>query len=269
MNLLSNERLGKFTASRISDLLPVPALTDKQLELIKSYQSKPKLTDKQQAELSVLLNKKENPPPSKTRDKYIFEKAKEAVQGYAKSFSSKHTQHGNFNEFEAITEFKNVTGIELEYLDQKYFPINEDSGATPDAAEKNFDDSFLASADVKCPTDTFFEQKMEIINESKPEFQNSPKVYFYQGQWQMLALSKWNAERGFPPVTKHYLIRYLTNWDIDDDGNKTEIDLPIETRIFYKIIEFDKAVCEKLLREVDMAAKERDALIKIFKTPII
>jgi hypothetical protein len=269
MNLLNKERLGKFTASRISDLLPVPALTDKQLALIVTLQSKAKLTDKQQIELNSLLDKQANPPPSKTRDKYIFEKAKESVQGYAKAFGNKNTQHGNFNEFEAITEFRNLTGIDLEYLDQAYFPVNENSGATPDAAERNFDESFLASGDVKCPTDTFFEQKMMFIQESKPEFQNSPKNYFFQGQWQMLSLSKWNAERGFPPVKKHYLIRYLTNWDIDDDGNKTEIDLPLEARMFYKTITFDKDVCDMLLKEVDIAAQERDMLIKIFKTPII
>ena len=270
MNLLSNERLGKFTASRISDLVLSPSITEKQLETVKAYQAKPKLTDKQQIELDALIAKRDNPPATNaTRDKYIFEKAKEAVQGYAKSFTSKHTQHGNFNEFEAIQEFNKISGIELEYLEQQYFPINENGGATPDAAEKNFDGSFLASADVKCPTDTFFEQKMMIINDSKPEYQNSPKVYFYQGQWQMLALSKWNAERGYPPVLNHYLVRYLTNWEIDDDGNKTEIDLPIESRIFYKKITFDKAFADMLLKSVDIAAKERDLLIKIFKQPII
>jgi hypothetical protein len=219
--MLSKERLGKFTASRASDLF----VGGKGV----------------------------------TRDKYIFEKAQEIVLGHAKQFSNKHTQHGNLNEFEAIQSFKEVTGLNVEYLEQEYFAINENCGATPDAKVVDFFDKVIASVDVKCPTETFFAQKMMMLNESKPEFQNVPKSYYYQAQMQMMSLN----------VDKHYLVRYLTKSDIDFEGNKVEYDLPIETRIYYKLITADSEVQKKILELVEQASKERDALVKIFLTPIL
>lgn len=221
MQTLSKERLGKFTASRIADLF---------------------------------VGGK-----GATRDNYIFEKAEEMVKGHAKSFSNKHTEHGNLNEFEAIESFKAVTGLNVEYLNQDFFKINENCGSTPDAKVVDFSDNILASVDVKCPTETFFKQKMLMIKESKPEFQNVPKQYYYQAQMQMLSLG----------CNTHYLVRYLTAMDIDYDGNKIEYDLPLDVRMYYKIITADREVQAKILELVDIAAKERDLLVQIFKTPIL
>jgi len=193
-----------------------------------------------------------------TRDTYIFEKAEERVKGHSKGFSSKHTDHGQMNEFEAIESFKQVSGFNVEYLDQEYFKINDNCGATPDAKVVSFGGENKASVDVKCPTETFFKQKMLMINQSKKEFQNVPKEYYYQAQMQMLALD----------VKEHYLVRYMTSTEIDFDGNKIEYDLPLETRLFYKVIEADHDVQMIMLELVEIAAKERDVLIDIFKTPI-
>jgi len=231
--LQQSNKLGKFTASSFHRLIPGP---------------KGSTTD---------------------RDKYIFEKAKESVQGYSKSFTSNVTDHGILNEFEAIEKFAELLGQTVDPLAQEYFPINENCGATPDAAVKDFDGVIIASMDAKCPTDKFFEQKMEIIKESKPEFQNSPKVYFVQAQLQMMALTEYNKKLGHPPVDHHYLVRYLTNWEMDDDGEKVEIDLPLEVRMFWKLIKKDEAFCKRILVIAEDAALERDALIKIFKTPIL
>ena len=112
-------------------------------------------------------------------------------------------------------------------MDSEYFPINDNCGSTPDAAIMDFDGVISASIDLKCPTEKFFEQKMLIINDSKPEFQNVPKAYFYQAQMQMMSLSKHNETLGHPAVTNHYLVRYLTSTNYDFDGNKIEIDLPL------------------------------------------
>jgi hypothetical protein len=204
-----------------------------------------------------------------TRDSYIMDKAIEAVKGYAKSFTSKHTEHGNINELEALESFIEVTGLNAVYLDSEYFPINENCGSTPDAALINYDIVMTASIDLKCPTEKFFEQKMMMINDSKPEFQNVPKAYFYQAQMQMMSLSKYNESLGHPAVTNHYLVRYLTSTNYDFDGNKIEIDLPLNVRIFYKIIKADLEVQAKILQEVAQASEQRDALIKILKQPII
>ena len=229
--MLSNDRLGKFTASTVSNLF---------------------------------VGGK-----GATRDSYIMDKAIESVKGYAKSFTSKHTEHGNINELEALEAFNEVTGLNAVYLDSEYFPINENCGSTPDAALINYDIVMTASIDLKCPTEKFFEQKMMMINDSKPEFQNVPKAYFYQAQMQMMSLSKYNESLGHPPVTNHYLVRYLTSTNYDFDGNKIEIDLPLNVRIFYKIIHADLEVQAKILQEVAQASEQRDALIQILKQPII
>jgi hypothetical protein len=229
--MLSNERLGKFTASTVSNLF---------------------------------VGGK-----GATRDSYIMDKAIESVKGYAKSFSSKHTEHGNINELEALESFIEVTGMNVVYTDSQYYPINENCGSTPDAVILDFDNIVSASVDLKCPTEKFFEQKMMMINDSKPEFQNVPKAYFFQAQMQMMSLTKHNESLGHPAVTNHYLVRYLTSTNYDFDGNKIEIDLPLNVRIFYKIVHADLEVQAKILHEVAQASEQRDALINILKQPII
>ena len=218
---LSNERLGKFTASSIHKLF---------------------------------VGGK-----GATRDSYIFEKAEEIVKGHAKMFNNRHTEHGHMNEFEAIESFQEVSGLLVEYLEQEYFAINSNAGATPDAKVVDFNGKTIASVDVKCPTETFFQQKMLMIKESKPEFQNVPKQYFYQAQMQMLALG----------VDTHYLVRYLTKSDLDYEGNKVEYNLPLNVRLYWKRITADKSVQDDILSLVEAAATERDLLVEIFTKPIL
>jgi len=93
--MLSNDRLGKFTASTIHNLF---------------------------------VGGK-----GATKDSYIMDKAVESVKGYAKSFTSKHTEHGNINELEELESFIEVTGMNAVYTDSQYYPINENCGSTPDA----------------------------------------------------------------------------------------------------------------------------------------
>ena len=218
---LSKERLGKFTGSTIT---------------------------------SLFVGGK-----GKTRDSYIQSKAEEMVLGHVKNFSHRNFDHGHMNEFEAIETFGQVTGFNVEYLEQEYFPINDNCGSTPDAKVVDFSGKILASCDVKCPTSKFFEQKLQIIMDSKPEYQNSPKEYFYQAQMQMMSLG----------VDKHYLVRYLTKMDMDYEGNKIEYDLPVDVRLFYKVIEADPKVQQSILDAVEVASKERDLIIEMLLKPIL
>lgn len=195
----------------------------------------------------------------KTRETYIFEKAVESIKGHAKGFSNKYTEHGHLNEYEAIETFRKLTGKEIVYLEQKYFAINENFGATPDAAEEDFNNKFLASCDVKCPPETFFAQKMALIKESKPEYQNVTKEFFFQAQAQMMALN----------VDRHLLVWYLTSMDTTFEGDKVEYNIPLETRLFYTEIKADPKVQDMLLKEVEQAAKERDLIIEILRKPIL
>lgn len=205
-----------------------------------------------------------------TRDNYIFDKADEIFRGHPKRTKTyKAMEHGLMNEYEGIEAFKEVTGFNAVYLDQEYFEINDNCGATPDFKVIDFNDIIIASGDIKCPTETYSKQKYIVVKDSLPKFQNTPKQMYYQAQWQMMALTAHNKKLGHPPVTKHYLARYLTKMDIDDLGNKIEYDLPLNLRLFYKVIEADELVQEEILKLVEQAAAERDVIVNILRTPIL
>lgn len=195
-----------------------------------------------------------------TRFKYILEKAEEIVKGHAKdAFISQFTQHGEYNEHEGIEVLRQVTGWNVKYLEQEYFPINDNCGSTPDAQIEDFAGKLIAPVDIKCPFSKFFEQKMMILNDSKPEFQNCPKQMYFQVQMQIMSMK---TDTGI-------LARYLTSANVDQDGNKYEYDLPLEVRMFYKEVRKDERVQESILIEVEKAAKERDELVEKLKSVII
>lgn len=222
---LSNERIGSFTASRISELT-----------------------------IGVRGG-------SATRDKYVYQKAVEKLTGITnRSIKTYAIEHGQFNEYEALEAFKTVTGLNIVYGTQQYFKVCENSGATPDGFEQDFDNNNIATIDAKCPQpDGFYEQKMLMVNEGKPQYQNVPKSYFYQAQMQMMAVG----------VDKHYLVRYLAQYFENESGDLIEVDLPLEQRIFYSEITKDEAVQEEIRSMIKSAVEERDLLIKIFKQPIL
>lgn len=204
------------------------------------------------------------------RDKCIRKRAEEAVTGIQESFKAFATEHGKLNEFEGIEQFRLISGKIIESSGQEFLQIDENSGATPDFFEKDFNDIILATGDIKCPISTFFDQKMMIINNLYPQWQNTPLHMYTQAQMQMKGATIYNASKGHPPVNKHYLVRYLTSSVIDDDGLKVEIDLPLESRLFWKEISFDEAFYNDILQPaIDSGSVERDAYIKIFKQQII
>lgn len=193
-----------------------------------------------------------------TRGNYIMEKAEEKITGLQQFKSYKQTEHGEYNEIEACEAFEKVFGVQLDFLAGEFFPLGENGGATPDAKITDFSGKILAVADAKCPVSTYWKQKLMILQDSKPEFQNVPKDYFYQLQHQMLAAK----------CDISILFRYLTSYVEDSMGNKIEIDLPLSKRIFYKEVKADKIVQEQILEQIEAAAKERDVLIEILLTDI-
>lgn len=225
MQQLSNKRIGCFTASRVSELVIGPK------------------------------------GGSATRDKYIKQKAAEKLTGIVnRGVKTYAIEHGQFNEYEALEGFKTATGLNVVYGSQEYFSIDENSGATPDGFVVDFDNKRIATIDAKCPQpDSFFEQKLMIIKEGKPEYQNVPKSYFYQAQMQMMAVG----------VDTHYLVRYLAEYFEDENGDLIPCELPLEQRIYYSEIKADKEVQKEILEMIKSAVEERDLLIKIYKQPII
>jgi hypothetical protein len=225
MQQLSSKRKGCFTASRISELIPgVRGGTT-------------------------------------TRDKYITQKAVELHTGIIKRSAKTYAmEHGSFNEYEANEAFKTVTGLNVVFGSQEFYQFCDNSGATPDGFEIDFDGNKIATIDYKCPQpDSFYEQKMMLINEGKPEYQNVPKSYFYQAQMQMMSVG----------VDKHYLVRYLAEYFEDEAGELIQVELPLEERIYYATITKDEAACDELKRLIADAVKERDLLIKIYQQPIL
>jgi hypothetical protein len=222
---LSNKRVGRFTASRISELI-----------------------------IGVRGG-------TATRDKYIAQKAVEKHTGIVnRGVKTYAIEHGQFNEYEAIEAFKTVTGLNVVPSMQVFYEYDADSGATPDATIQNFDDVNVATVDAKCPQpDSFFEQKMMLINEGKPEYQNVPKSYYYQAQMQMMSVG----------VAEHYLVRYLAEYFEDEMGELIKCELPLEQRIYIAVIKRDEAVCKELDSLIKSAANERDMLIEIYKKSIL
>jgi hypothetical protein len=195
-----------------------------------------------------------------TANTYIFEKAVEEITGFRKQWSTKATEHGNFNEQEAMDAFKELYGIDVTMSSTDYIPINENCGASPDGIIYESFDKILGVVDVKCPFNplSYFEQKDMILNTKNEEFQCVPKPYFYQLQTQMLAAK----------CDKAYLVRYLTTSYTDDFGNKYEYDLPLEARMFCSVVTADKKVQDNILAMVERAVIEKQTIINQLMTKL-
>jgi len=192
-----------------------------------------------------------------TRATYIRQVAESKLLGWKQELTSSHTEHGNLNEWEAIETFAAMTGLDVRYQGDTFMPYGDDAGATPDALIFDISDRCVATMDAKCPTKKFFEQRVMVVKESKPEYQNSPASMYWQGQMQMLAAS---SHFGYE-VNQHYLVRYLTSGIIDDDGNKIEFDLTESQRMYWKLIEANKEDQARLIEAIKEAAIERDRVI--------
>jgi len=201
-----------------------------------------------------------------TRDKYILEKAIEIVQGCElPGFTSRHTEHGNWHEREAIDAFMAASGLTVEYQSDQFLPYGDNAGATPDGLVTDpFTGEIFATVDVKCPTGKFWHQKLDIIQNAKPQFQNSPKEYFYQAQMQMLVASAYYGV----PIKKHYLVRYLAEPDMGDYAEPIQFDMDDSLRIYWKVIEADEVAQVCLIELIEQAAIERDELVNILKQTI-
>jgi hypothetical protein len=141
----------------------------------------------------------------------------------------------------------------------------DNAGATPDGLVQDpFTGEIFATVDVKCPTGKFWHQKLDIIQNAKPQYQNSPKEYFYQAQMQMLVASAYYGV----PIKKHYLVRYLAEPDMGDYAEPIQFDMDDSLRIYWKVIEADEIAQEQLIELIEQSAIERDELVNILKQTI-
>lgn len=149
---------------------------------------------------------------SKTAQTLAFEKAKELLTGERKSFSTKATEHGILNEYEAFNKVIEPIYPKAELRSSDSLQITEGLWATPDVITDK------EVIDIKCPFSpyTYFDNIRKVKN-----------TYIHQVNMQMVATG----------LNKGYLCFYLTA-EIDENGIKKEYDIPFKDR--YKIVEIQK-----------------------------
>jgi hypothetical protein len=173
----------------------------------------------------------------KTRITYIIEVAKSSI-GLRNEFSTSDTAHGINNQINAF-DFVVKNSFESAQWCDKFIPINDDCGASPDVVVDE-----LNPLDIKCPTN--IDNYLEQISDTKNQ-------YYYQVQMQMMAL---DSEVG-------YLCYYLTRKE-EFGMDWKEYDMPLEDRFKINTYHRNPEAEDKILSAVEKAAPLRDLLVEKF-----
>lgn len=135
----------KIRCSSIGSIMSTPkgVITDKQIELMKSFQEKEKLTPKQALALLELEEKYNDMvsgkvPLSETAKSYVEDWVKSELFGRRKDFESKYTIKGNDVEEESIKYYMKIYGIEGLTKNEEQFE-NEWCVGTPDVLQDPLD----------------------------------------------------------------------------------------------------------------------------------
>lgn len=177
---------------------------------------------------------------SETRDQYVMDIAFEAATGYRRSLSSRQLEHGNMYEYEAFESFAELfSGWTIR--NNVLFTSNN-IGATPDGFVVDLDGNKLATIDIKCPYTQFLKQKIMANNGE------CPHEYYWQAQCQMFCSQ----------LTRHYLVRYWTSGDIEDN---TVLNQNQST--FWQVIERNDDHIKLMLEAANKAAEDRDRYIEL------
>lgn len=181
---------------------------------------------------------------SQTAETYVLEKAVETTTGYRQKFTSKEMEHGIINEPDAFQAFQSFSPLTWDYCPDRFFPIGENAGASPDAVCYDGLD-VVAVCDLKCPQPmTFFSIKANDTIDEK---------YFYQLQMQMLSTGAKEA----------YLCYFLA----PEFGNtytgeiEAKFDLPLENRIHVIKIDRDEEVQKDMIERIAKAEERKQQLI--------
>lgn len=196
--LLSQTRVGRFTASNIADLLTQPRT----------------LTAEQKA------RKAEGVPVfGSTAMSLIAEKAWERLAGqWNAGPMSRATERGS--ELEAVAFAlldKHWKPMQKSYVDGGFMPYGDNSGATPDALTENGSET----VDIKCPWNGNKLLAFAMVSDMDLDALMAwDKTYYWQIQMQMLAAG---AEAGW----LIYFDDRLTVLDLDDEDRANFMDDPI------------------------------------------
>jgi len=183
---------------------------------------------------------------AKSAHSKAFELAKELVNGYRKNLTTISMAHGLFNEEEAFNVVVKPNFPKAKYHSNKSYQIEGDFWATPDAVVEG-----ECVIDIKCPYH---------IDTYKANISNPKAGYIAQVMTQMLACN----------VDKGYLVYYLTSCDIDEFGNKKELDIDIKKRVAIIPIDRDDNFIEMIKERAKGLLEMRDVIYSHIKdVPII
>jgi hypothetical protein len=156
----------KFRCSSLGSIMSAgkSSITEKQLAFIGELQGKTKLTEKQNAELTRLIKKRDNPELSTTCKSYLVECYVSEVFGREKEVYSKYTEKGLAVEEDAITLYSRVK--------KQFFKKNEERiynkwiQGEPDLFEGESILKAKSIIDLKSSWDlfAFFKAKLSNIN---------------------------------------------------------------------------------------------------------
>lgn len=169
-------RKGRFTASRISELLTTGRRDMTKDELLQYKKDNPK------------GKRKTIDTYGKSLDTYAFEKAVEVVHGLEEEeeYLSKDMQRGVELEPLAFYKFKELKELEFKQVKEcSFFPFGDHAGASPDGLVNK--DEIL---EIKCPRrNKFFKYVANGIDEIDPDYiaqmqmqmmcTNSKRCYFF------------------------------------------------------------------------------------------
>jgi hypothetical protein len=218
-------------------------ITEKQLQLITEFQGKPKLTEKQNAELLRLIQKRDNPELSTTCKTYLIEQYITLRYDREKDVYSKYMEKGLAVEEDAITLYSLVKGEFFKKNTERLY--NDYIEGCPDIRE------FKHVRDIKSSWDifTFFNSKLSKIN-SDYDWQLTGYEYLDNAESATLAYCLID--------TPETLINKEVNklmWDMGATTNETpeflEAKAKLEHQMRFKDIPREERVHEIFIRRDD------------------
>ena len=219
----------KFRASGFGDIMAGGKdLTEKQKETIITYQSKDKLTDKQQESLDDLINKRDNVELSKG----------------AKTLLRKMRREVKFKRRREINSKYLTKGVELEETAIDWLSIHHDTMFTNNKERRN-DEYFTGECDIVEGYDTKVSWSLDTLPD--PE-ENLKTLYEFQNR---VYMRLWDKKEWTTSSIALSMLEDEVNTESDEktiDLFQDFVEIPGHERIVEKTVKYDKAIDDKMVK---------------------
>ena len=280
-----------FRASSNGDIMTAGSgeVTAKQLETISTFKAKEKLTDIQRDELARLIEKRDNPTLSLTCIKRLIKIYAKEVKGREEEIRSKYMEKGTIAEDDAITLYSRVRKKAFfkntERLNNRYVTGLPDLGD----AEKIQDAEEITDVKSSWSLITFLNAQFSETNEDYkwqghtylglvPKCKRFRLAYcLVNSPPAIIQKEKMDLKWAMPDVIDHsvdpeYIERckkiernhifdiqeFIKNhpwFELDNDPETWEWDIPMEERVFEIIIERNNDEIQSLYKKVERCRK--------------